>query len=178
LLTLTRTLLTPVVLALAVAAVVSFVLVVVLRGHSSAPTQPLDTTTGHQTAGIDWARVVPTLSCGGGVATVVDSRVVSDLDGDGRPDAVIAAHCDAGAGSPPSVVQVLLDRGGRPRLLGELVTPAQDLLVRRLALRGDLVELSAQGYSPGTPRCCPDRALSETWRVRTGSDSRALQRVH
>jgi hypothetical protein len=132
LLALTRTLLAPVVIALAIAAIVAFVVVVVLRGGSSgtpsaeasrpsggrAPGSPTATpstsmpSTSSPSASVArpkvrWSKVVPTLSCGG-VGTVVDALATGDLNGDGHPDAVISAHCDAGAGSPPSVVEAFL----------------------------------------------------------------------
>jgi hypothetical protein len=192
LLALTRTLLTPVFIALAVAAVVAFVVVVLVRGDDPAPPpatlgRPSDSAHPSSSAErpslstvtptINWSNVIPTLSCDG-VGIVVDARAVSDLNGDGRPDAVISAHCDAGAGSPPSVVEAFLDSAGHPRLLGDLVSEKDDLLVQRLGVRRGLVTVRAQGYSPGTPRCCPDRMIDRTWQVHLARGAARFVRTH
>jgi hypothetical protein len=191
LLALSRTLLTPVVVALAIAAVVAFVVVVVVRGSGSASPpasgRPSGTAAASRSASrpsapsprprVHWSTVVPGLSCAG-VGTVVDARAIGDLNGDRRPDAVISAHCDAGAGNPPSVVEVFLDQAGHPRSLGDVVSASDDLLVQRVGVRGGLVSLKAKGYSPGTPRCCPDRTVDQTWRVRSTAGTARLVRVH
>jgi hypothetical protein len=191
LLALSRTLLAPVVLALAIAAVVAFVVVVVVRGSGSGspPTgsRPSGSTGSSSSAPrssvpsprprVHWSTVVPRLSCGG-VGTVIDARAIGDLNGDRRPDAVISAHCDAGAGSPPSAVEVFLDDAGRPRSIGDVVSASDDLLVQRVGLRSGVISLKAMGYSPGTPRCCPDRTIDQTWRVRSSAGTARLVRVH
>jgi hypothetical protein len=188
----TRTLLTPVFIALAIAAVVAFVVVILVRGGGSSAAPAASATDGSPSASrtpsasapssagrpaVRWSTVVPTLACSG-VGTVVDRRIVGDLNGDGRPDAVISAHCDAGAGSPPSVVEVYLDVAGTPHALGDAVSIDDDLLVQRLSLHLGLITVQAQGYTRGTPRCCPDRTIKQTWRVRTAAGKPRLLRVH
>jgi hypothetical protein len=186
-----RALLTPVLIAMAVAVIVAFVVVVVVRGGDSTATPPATSPPTSSSAspspslsssappakGVRWSTVVPTLSCDG-VGTVVDSRVMGDLNGDGRPDAVISAHCNAGAGSPPSVVDVYVAAGAHARLVGTPVRIEDDLLVERVSVRGSEIIVTAQGYTAGTPRCCPDRTIKQTWRVRTTSSGLHLARMH
>jgi hypothetical protein len=187
----TRALLTPVFIAMAIAVIVAFVVVVLVRGGASttppaatgsptptnASSSPAFPTSSAPPVAVHWSSVVPTLSCGG-VGTVVDARVISDLNGDGRPDAVISAHCDAGAGSPPSVVEVFLDVSGRPRPLGDVVAIKEDLLVERVGVRRGVITVNAQGYTAGTARCCPDRTVNERWRVETTAAMSRLVRLH
>jgi hypothetical protein len=190
LLSLTRTLLTPVVLALTLAVIVAVVLVVLLHGtgrgrsgaapHGSADgsrTPSARSVSPNPSAPIRWSTVVPRLDCAG-VGTVVDARAIGDLNGDGRNDAVIGVHCDAGAGSPPSVVDVFLDEAGSPQLLGEVVSTDDDLLVKGVSLHERILTVRALGYSPGTPRCCPDKTVVRSWRVTGVAGASRLVPVH
>ena len=185
-LSLTRALLTPVVLALALAVIVALVLVVLVHGTSASARQSSPkssrTPASHPASSVPsgpirWSMVVPRLDCAG-VGTVVDARVLGDLDGDGRTDAVISAHCDAGAGSPPSVVEVFLDKGASPQRLADVVTTGDDLIVERVSMRQRVLTVRALGYSRGTPRCCPDKSVIRSWRVTTVAGTARLVRVH
>jgi hypothetical protein len=144
-----------------------------------APTPPRPTPSSVPTTGagvpdraaaleaVDWAAVALPMDCGG-LGTVVDAHPVTQHLG-GRAAAVVAAHCNAGAGSPPSAVFLLRDAAGagpaRPEVTETLVGLDRDLLVQKVTVGAGAVEVTAYGYSTGDiPRCCPDRHLSLGWR--------------
>ncbi|MCZ7461306.1 hypothetical protein [Streptomyces sp. WMMC940] len=105
------------------------------------------------------------LECGGG-PTVVVGQAAGDLDGDGGPETVVAARCEAGSGTPPSGVYVLArSRTGEPRLVATLLEPARRQSVGELAVRDGVVTAALLGYStPEVPRCCPDERETVKWR--------------
>ncbi|MCS0636129.1 hypothetical protein NX801_10740 [Streptomyces sp. LP05-1] len=117
----------------------------------------------------DPAAVSYPLRCAG-AGSVVARKTTGDLDGDGAPETVVAAHCDAGSGTPPSGVYVLTrDRGGAPRLVATLVRPEERLSTGSLTVRDGAVTATLLGYSSaGVPRCCPDREERAEWRWRGG----------
>ncbi|MFD9870065.1 hypothetical protein ACFXI8_18790 [Streptomyces niveus] len=118
----------------------------------------------------DTAAVDFPLECGGAKA-LVTKEATGDLDGDGRPETVAAARCDAGSGTPPSGVYVLTATkdGGAPRVVATLVDPADRQTVADLAIRDGLVQARLLGYSgPDVPGCCPDEEQSLTWRWQNG----------
>jgi len=70
---------------------------------------------------------------------------------------VVAAHCESGAGNPPSGVYVI-DHSDALSVAAVAVRPQQQLVVTGLAVVGDRVTVQADGWSrPDVPRCCPDR---------------------
>ncbi|WP_031090925.1 hypothetical protein, partial [Streptomyces sp. NRRL WC-3549] len=113
----------------------------------------------------DPAGVVFPLACGDAGQTVAD-RAPGDLDGDGRPETVVAVHCTAGSGTPPGGVYVLTQASGAaPRVVATLVDPAQNLTVTGLAVQDGTVSATLLGYSsPEVPRCCPDERESAAWK--------------
>ncbi|MEU0663286.1 hypothetical protein ABZ508_22380 [Streptomyces lavendulocolor] len=117
----------------------------------------------------DPAAVTYPLECGGAPG-VVARRATGDLDGDGRPETVVAAHCRAGSGTPPSGVYVLARGSGNgaaaaPRVVATLVDPAERRSVGGLAVRDGAVTATLFGYSsPDVPSCCPDQRETVKWR--------------
>lgn len=105
------------------------------------------------------------LECGG-APTVVVGQAAGDLDGDGGPETVVAARCEAGSGTPPSGVYVLArSRAGEPRVVATLLEPARRQSVGELAVRDGVVTAELLGYSsPDVPRCCPDERETVKWR--------------
>jgi hypothetical protein len=84
----------------------------------------------------------------------------------GQPAAVVVAHCQSAAGSPPDGVYVVSRRGGASHVTGTLVRADDQVDVSRVVRSGDRVEVSGRGYSgPDVPRCCPDVTVSRSWRV-------------
>ncbi|GAA2519362.1 hypothetical protein [Streptomyces gobitricini] len=117
----------------------------------------------------DSATVTYPLECGG-ASSVVAKRATGDIDGDGRPETVVAAHCRAGSGTPPSGLYVLA-RGtgggaaGAARVVATLVEPAERRSVGGLAVRDGVVTAALFGYSsPDVPSCCPDQRETVKWR--------------
>ncbi|MFG3498415.1 hypothetical protein [Streptomyces sp. NPDC047928] len=110
------------------------------------------------------------LDCAG-APSVVARHATGDIDGDGLPETVAAAHCRAGSGTPPSGLYVLTARAGaEPRVVATLVEPAQRLSVTDLAVRDGAVTATLLGYSsPDVPRCCPDERERVKWRWRGGT---------
>lgn len=106
----------------------------------------------------------------GGLASVVTGRATGDLDGDGSPETVVAARCDAGSGTPPSGIYVLAasrDRG--PRVVATLLEPAAAQSVAALAVRDRTITATLLGYSsPDVPSCCPDEREQVEWRWQGG----------
>ncbi|MFF9865669.1 hypothetical protein ACF1G0_09610 [Streptomyces sp. NPDC013953] len=113
----------------------------------------------------DASAVTYPLDCAGAPG-VVAKKASGDLDGDGRPETVAAAHCDAGSGTPPSGVYVLTRGSGpAPRVVATLVEPSERLLLRDLAVRDGAVTATLLGYSSAdVPRCCPDQEETVKWR--------------
>ncbi|WP_035804793.1 hypothetical protein [Kitasatospora mediocidica] len=92
--------------------------------------------------------------------------------GDGTPSTVVAAHCDAGNGTPPDGVFVLGEGpDGVPVVRDTLVRWQENLTLTRLALRSDgVLTGQAVGYSgDGVPRCCPDLKVNLNWSRKGGS---------
>ncbi|MET9804419.1 hypothetical protein [Streptomyces sp. NPDC006368] len=113
----------------------------------------------------DAAAVTYPLDCAGARSVVV-KKASGDIDGDGRPETVAAAHCEAGSGTPPSGVYVLArSAGNEPRVVATLVEPSERLSVGRLAVRDGAVTATLFGYSSAdVPRCCPDQEETVKWR--------------
>lgn len=118
----------------------------------------------------DPASVDLPLRCGP-LADVVTAKATGDLDGDGGPETVVAARCDAGSGTPPHGVYVLANgRDGTPRLVATLVEPAEKASVGSLAVRDGAVTATLLGYSSlDVPSCCPDIRERIKWQWRSGS---------
>jgi hypothetical protein len=117
------------------------------------------------------------LACAG-VKTVVTKTASGDLDGDGNPETVAVARCDAGADTPPSGIYVLIPaEGAAPRIVATLVEPAQKLSVGDLAVRDGVVTATLFGYSSqAVPSCCPDRQEKVKWQWLGGKFVRDAQR--
>ncbi len=87
----------------------------------------------------------------------------------GRASVAVSAHCDAGAGSPPSVLTVLVDSAAqgpaRPVTTQVLVSEREDLLIDRLSATARGLTATGLGFSGSDiPRCCPDTDVRRTWR--------------
>ena len=87
-----------------------------------------------------------------------------DFTGDGVEDALVAVRCDAGAGAPPSAVFAIAARPGGPEVLDELLSPEEGEVVKDLRAVGLNAVVTAFGFGPDAPRCCPDLELSHTYR--------------
>lgn len=135
---------------------------------ASQPGSPPQTATAAAPAP-DPAGVPFPLECGG-AKSVVTKKASGDLDGDGSPETVAVARCDAGSGTPPSGVYVLTRAGGAvPRVVATLVEPAQKMSVADVAVRDGVVTATLLGYSsPEVPRCCPDRQEKVKWQWQGG----------
>ncbi|MEV1011430.1 hypothetical protein [Streptomyces sp. NPDC049881] len=108
------------------------------------------------------------IDCGPLDVLVTDS-VDTDLDGDGRGEAVAVVRCDAGSGTPPNGMYLLTTDGGTTTVAATLVDPAERMTVERLAARDDTVSVRLLGYSSdAVPRCCPDLQRDVDWRWEDG----------
>ncbi|MFI6643269.1 hypothetical protein [Streptomyces sp. NPDC050504] len=121
----------------------------------------------------DPATAVFPLDCGG-AKTEVTGRATGDLDGDGAPETVVTARCEAGSGTPPTGVYVLTRaknaEGAPSRVVATLVDPEDKLGVLDLAVRDGSVSATLLGYSSSdVPRCCPDRRDPAKWQWRGGA---------
>ncbi|MFC8078694.1 hypothetical protein ACFUN8_24525 [Streptomyces sp. NPDC057307] len=138
-------------------------------GRTAPKTAPLP---APDTAAVDFP-----LACGGAKA-LVTKKATGDLDGDGRPETVAAARCDAGSGTPPHGVYVLTATkdAGAPRIVATLVDPADRQTVADLEIRDGLVRAWLLGYSgPDVPGCCPDEEQSLTWQWKNGAFVRSAR---
>ncbi|WP_069625502.1 hypothetical protein [Streptomyces niveus] len=125
----------------------------------------------------DTAAVDFPLECGGAKA-LVTKEATGDLDGDGRPETVAAARCDAGSGTPPNGVYVLTagKDAGAPRIVATLVDPADRQSVADLEISDGVVRARLLGYSgPDVPACCPDEDQRLTWQWKNGAFVRSAQ---
>ncbi|MFE6837567.1 hypothetical protein ACFVFI_22410 [Streptomyces sp. NPDC057705] len=134
-------------------------------------TTPDPTANGPQAAAPDAAAVTYPLDCKG-APQAVTATAQGDLDGDGRPETVAAVRCEAGSGTPPHAVYVLVqDRteGARPRVVATLLEAGQRQTVTELTVGDRAVTASLLGYSaPEVPRCCPDKKQLAKWRWSDG----------
>ena len=116
-------------------------------------------------AGVDWAAQTRSPACGGD-PNVLQQVVDGDVTGDGIPEAVVLARCDAGAGAPPSQLYVFTPGalGGAPQLLATLLDGTQ-WQVRAVDVRDGWIAVDGARSSPAAPTCCPDihRRLSWHW---------------
>jgi hypothetical protein len=137
---------------------------------------PETTTAAAPVPAPDPAAVRLPLECGG-LGSVVVKRATGDLDGDGAPETVVAARCDAGSGTPPSGVYVLANaRDAGPRVVATLVEPAQKQSVGALAVRDATITATLLGYSSAAvPGCCPDVREQAKWRWQGGKFVRGAQ---
>ncbi|GAA3877486.1 hypothetical protein ACWDWS_06685 [Streptomyces sp. NPDC003328] len=111
------------------------------------------------------------LDCGP-VKLVVVKKATGDLDGDGRPETVVVAHCDASMGTPPDGVYVLTQAAGttEPRVVATLVDPKDRSTVTDFAVRDAAVTATLLGYSsPDVPSCCPDVKTPAHWQWKGGA---------
>jgi hypothetical protein len=95
------------------------------------------------------------VDCGGGKLVMVRQHHW-DFTGDGVPDALVAVRCDVGAGSPPSAVFAIAAGMTGPRIVNELLRPADDEVVSDLSGDGGEAVVTAFAFGPDAPRCCPD----------------------
>ncbi|MFB6619368.1 hypothetical protein ACIGFK_40670 [Streptomyces sp. NPDC085524] len=126
---------------------------------------------GPQAAAPDPAGITYPLDCKG-APQAVTATAQGDLDGDGRPETVAAVRCDAGSGTPPHAIYVLVqDRtaGARPRVVATLLEAGQRKTATDLTVRDGTVTASLLGYSsPDVPRYSPDLKQRAKWRWSDG----------
>ncbi|MFE2582012.1 hypothetical protein [Streptomyces sp. NPDC059378] len=118
------------------------------------------------TTGVDFP-----LDCGP-VTAVVQRRASGDLDGDGRPETVATVHCDAGMGTPPDALYVLVQAAGdqHARVVATLVEPKDRSNVSSLTITDAAIHATVLGYSsPEIPSCCPDVTESVKWQWKNGA---------
>lgn len=115
----------------------------------------------------DAAGITYPLDCKGAPQKVT-ATAQGDLDGDGRPETVAAVRCDAGSGTPPHAIYVLVrDQGqdARPRVVATLLEAARRQTATDLTVRDGVVTASLLGYSsPEVPRYSPDTKQLAKWR--------------
>ncbi|QKW05633.1 hypothetical protein HUT18_03820 [Streptomyces sp. NA04227] len=145
---------------------------------AAQPARPGKSSVGTQSAPApapDPAGVSFPLDCGT-VGAKVHHRAAGDLDGDGRPETVVAVRCDAGSGNPPDGVYVLTrsaDTGAPPRVVATLVDPKDRRNAGELTIRHGAVLATLRGYSsPDVPSCCPDVTERASWRWHDGTFQR------
>jgi hypothetical protein len=149
-----------------------------------SPTRSPTSTTGSLLTTVDWANFTYFTTCYGntqlfkttnGSATndyihlKVYKPIFGDLTGDGQVEAVVPYHC-TGVDSGPFGAFVYTGDAVKPRLIGDLPLPntnGQAILLDsvQVSIKNEEIQLMGDGYSPNTPRCCPDlkRILSYRW---------------
>ncbi|SEM54454.1 hypothetical protein SAMN05414137_13337 [Streptacidiphilus jiangxiensis] len=151
--------------AAGVGAVVGLVLAVGPAGAVQTGAEP---TAGPlaRSAAPDAAKAKLPIDCGP-LPVHIDQQFSAALPGAGTPVTVVAARCDAGAGSPPDGLYAL--EAGRTAPI-QLLDPAKRFTVRTMAMRGDgSIHATVIGYSStSVPDCCPD--LTETLDWSLGAD--------
>lgn len=102
------------------------------------------------------------MSCGSlGVAVI--RQDLHDFTGDGIPDAVVAARCDAGAGNPPSAVFAVPATADGTAAPEVLLDPDRGDVLKEFRADGAEVTIVTFSYSRGVPRCCPDLEVTRTF---------------
>ncbi|MGX1544281.1 hypothetical protein [Streptomyces adustus] len=118
------------------------------------------------TTGVDFP-----LDCGP-VTAVVQRKASGDLDGDGRPETVATVHCDAGMGTPPDALYVLVQASGdqHARVVATLVEPKDRFTVSSLTVTDAAIRATLLGYSsPDIASCCPDVTEIVKWQWKNGA---------
>ncbi|OIV38441.1 hypothetical protein BIV57_05830 [Mangrovactinospora gilvigrisea] len=128
-------------------------------------------TQAHSAEPVRGAGAVPVssvpLDCGG-VGVAVTKRITADLDHDGRPDTALAAHCNAGTGSPPDGIFLYTPARGTAKPI-VLLDPRKGLTVKKLVLQDGRLRATMLGYSsPEVPRCCADLSGDVHWEWTSG----------
>jgi hypothetical protein len=97
----------------------------------------------------------------------IDQHFSAALPGAGTPVTVVAARCDAGAGSPPDGLYVLEAGTAAPV---QLLDPAKRMTIRSMAMRSDgSIHAVVIGYSStSVPDCCPDLSETLDWSLGAG----------
>ncbi|MFF4321447.1 hypothetical protein [Streptomyces sp. NPDC001568] len=107
-----------------------------------------------------------------GVPRIVTDTAHGDLDGDGRPETVAAVRCDAGSGTPPHALYVLIQDpapGSAPRVVATLLDTDRRRTATDLTVRNGSVTVRLLGYSsPDVPRSSPDLNQLAKWRWTAG----------
>ncbi len=132
-------------------------------------------------SGIDWSRFSYPVDCfsangrpqpvrvsdygatgpDGFFRVVVTPPTFGDVTGDGVADAVVSYRC-VGATAGPDTVLVYVATAAGPHLAARLLHGA-DEYVTSVRPTGKGLVLLARGYTPGTPRCCPDLLVRHTY---------------
>ncbi|MFD6888334.1 hypothetical protein [Streptomyces sp. NPDC059957] len=139
-------------------------------GASADPartTSPQSPASGPRAAAPDAHAVTYPLDCKG-APQAVTATAEGDLDGDGRPETVAAVRCDAGSGTPPHAVYVLVQdpaKTANPRVVATLLEAARNQTATDLTVRDRVVTAKLLGYSsPEVPRYSPDTEQLAKWR--------------
>ncbi|HEX4208623.1 MAG TPA: hypothetical protein VHZ51_31350 [Ktedonobacteraceae bacterium] len=114
-------------------------------------TQPFHTKSNHATNGV--------------VHFVVYPPKYGDITGNGQLDAVVPYQCSA-ADAMGVRVFVYSGSAAHPILIGDLPTsnPRGEIAnVTSIAISNGDLNLAGTGYAPGTPRCCPDLAITSSY---------------
>lgn len=135
------------------------------QGSQAAPGK------GPQAPAPDAHAVTYPLDCKG-APQAVTATAEGDLDGDGRPETVAAVRCDAGSGTPPHAIYVLVQeaaKDARPRVVATLLEAGRKQTATDLTVRDGAVTASLLGYSsPEVPRYSPDTKQLAKWRWNGG----------
>ncbi|MER5870692.1 hypothetical protein [Streptomyces sp. NPDC002044] len=115
----------------------------------------------------DAAAVTYPLDCKG-APQAVTATAQGDLDGDGRPETVAAVRCDAGSGTPPHALYVLVRDpadDAHPRIVATLLDTGLRQSATDLTVSDGAVTATLLGYSsPEVPRYSPDVRKLAKWR--------------
>jgi len=134
---------------------------------------PTSATSNKPLTSVDWANFTYFSSCyqntepfhtkngravNGYVHFYVYTPKFGDLTGDGEVEAVVPYQCTA-ADATGVRVFVYTGDAAHVRLIGDLPQPdARGAIdnVTKITVSNQTLHLAGDGYSPGTPRCCPD----------------------
>lgn len=101
-----------------------------------------------------------------GIHFTVYQPYYGDLTGDAKPEAIIPYQC-SGADTAGKHVQIYSGSAKHPRFLADLPEQkAQGALtnVNKISIAHGQLQLAGSGYSAGTPHCCPDLSIQNSYR--------------
>jgi hypothetical protein len=134
-------------------------------------TKGTKTTAGTGWAAVSWKTVTfDALNCphfNGYTTADVSSVQYSDLTGDGRKEAVVAASCQTTTAQNPISVFVYDGANTKQPLKRLLSIGVHSYLVTaKVTINGKTVTVNSKALSDKAPRCCPDLRIvqSATWR--------------
>lgn len=104
----------------------------------------------------------------GSTVAAVRPAVYGDLNGDGKPEALLTLTCTGGNRQPDSALLYTEGSAGQPELVGRIVSETDRMVVEQVEFRDQRLVVVGLGYSSTPPTPKPDLAVTQTSRLEAG----------